>query len=74
MLSKGAAVIRMLQNYIGTNAFKLGINEYLQTFSYSNAQTGDLWEHLANSSGKEVGKIMNGWARFKILSRMSLIF
>ena len=54
-------MIRMLQNYIGKKAFKIGINEYLQTYSYKNAETADLYEHLSTSSGKEVGKIMNGW-------------
>ena len=60
----------MLQNYIGKKAFKIGINEYLQTFSYKNAETADLYEHLSTSSGKEVGKIMNGWECWKSTKKL----
>jgi len=35
--SKGAAVIRMMNNFLGEQTFKIGIRHYLRTFEYSNA-------------------------------------
>lgn len=37
--SKGASVVRMVENYIGTNPFKKGMNIYLNRHKYKNAAT-----------------------------------
>src|SRR5215470_7535164 len=34
---KGAAVLRMIEHYVGAEAFRTGINRYLQTHAYANA-------------------------------------
>eukprot|EP00003_Mantamonas_plastica_P004287 TRINITY_DN13392_c0_g1_i1.p1 TRINITY_DN13392_c0_g1~~TRINITY_DN13392_c0_g1_i1.p1 ORF type:complete len:891 (+),score=339.84 TRINITY_DN13392_c0_g1_i1:2678-5350(+) len=60
---KGASVIRMLVHYIGEDAFKAGIQQYLKKFSYANAETEDLWEALEASSGKEVKNVMDTWTK-----------
>ncbi len=43
---KGAAVLRMLEQFIGPEVFKDGIRDYLQTHKYSNTETSDLWDAL----------------------------
>ena len=60
---KGASVINMLHQFVGPEQFKLGIQNYLQNFSYGNATTEDLWEFLSSSSSLDVGSIMNAWIR-----------
>ena len=61
--SKGASVIRMLEAYIGEDAFRTGINAYLKAHSHANATTVDLWDALAEASGQPVGDIMDSWTR-----------
>lgn len=61
--SKGGSVLRMLENYLGADDFQKGINLYLTRHSYSNAQTQDLWDALAESSGKPVSRIMDSWVK-----------
>jgi aminopeptidase N len=42
--SKGASIIRMMSSFLGRDAFKAGVSQYLKTFSHSNADQNDLWE------------------------------
>jgi len=60
---KGSSIIRFLFNWIGEDAFRSGMNAYLNKFCYGNAQTRDLWESLGDSSGKPVGNVMSTWTR-----------
>ncbi|RHZ07761.1 hypothetical protein DYB26_015310 [Aphanomyces astaci] len=48
---KGAAVIRMLANFVGNDKFYVGIHNYLVKFAYGNAKTIDLWHALEAASG-----------------------
>lgn len=50
--SKGAAVIRMMQHFLGEEAFKSGLQEYLQKFKYGNAIQNDLWEVMTQHGHK----------------------
>ena len=61
--SKGAAVIRMLHDYIGDDDFRKGMNAYLTKHKYSNTFTEDLWAALGEASGKPVAEIMNTWTK-----------
>lgn len=63
--SKGAAVIRMLYDYIGDASFRKGMKEYLTKFAYRNATTEDLWDCLEEASGQPVKKIMSTWTSQK---------
>lgn len=60
---KGAAIINMLAQFIGADVFRAGIRDYIQHFSYSNADTDDLWRFMSAASGLNVGSIMNEWIR-----------
>lgn len=59
--SKGAAVIRMLAQYLGERDFREGLRHYLKKHMYENAKTIDLWIALEEVSGKPVRKIMADW-------------
>ncbi|MBI1919108.1 M1 family metallopeptidase [Candidatus Microgenomates bacterium] len=61
--SKGAAIIRMLANYLGEETFRKGISHYLKKHAYANAKTADLWQALEEVSKKPVKKIMTNWTR-----------
>lgn len=60
---KGASVIHMLEQYVGEEVFRKGLQEYLNKFKYANATTQDLWSAIAKSSGKQVQKIMDSWTK-----------
>ncbi len=61
--SKGASVIRMLAEYIGTEAFQKGLQTYLKKHSYKNTSTMHLWEAFEHSSKKPIKKLMQGWTK-----------
>ena len=58
---KGAAVLRMLEQYLGAATFRDGIRHYLRKHSYSNTRTTDLWDALEEVSGEPVRDVMNTW-------------
>jgi puromycin-sensitive aminopeptidase len=58
---KGAAVVRMLEQYLGADLFQAGIERYLSTHAYGNTETTDLWDALEESSGQPVRAIMDSW-------------
>ena len=58
---KGAALVRMLEQYLGPETFRAGVRLYLRRHAYANTVTEDLWNSLADASGQPVGRIMDGW-------------
>ncbi|MGY6501562.1 MAG: M1 family aminopeptidase [Acidimicrobiales bacterium] len=58
---KGAAVLRMLEQYLGADAFRDGIRRYLETHAYGNTVTTDLWDAIEAASGEPVRRIMDTW-------------
>uniref|UniRef100_A0A4W5R4C2 Aminopeptidase n=1 Tax=Hucho hucho TaxID=62062 RepID=A0A4W5R4C2_9TELE len=63
--SKGAAVLRMLADYLKDKVFMDGLKEYLQAFQYSNAVHKDLWEYLQKVKDDTVvllvAEVMETW-------------
>jgi aminopeptidase N len=55
---KTAAVLRMIEAYLGPETFRAGVNEYLKLHAYGNSTADDFWNTLAKISGKPVDKIM----------------
>lgn len=55
---KGAAVLRMVESYVGADTFKKGINAYLQAHAYGNAGSEDFSKAIAAASGKPVERIL----------------
>eukprot|EP01104_Vermistella_antarctica_P014067 TRINITY_DN4366_c0_g2_i1.p1 TRINITY_DN4366_c0_g2~~TRINITY_DN4366_c0_g2_i1.p1 ORF type:complete len:905 (-),score=311.21 TRINITY_DN4366_c0_g2_i1:47-2638(-) len=58
---KGAAVIYMINDYIGDEAFQKGLQVYLARHKYSNTVTLDLWQAWSESSGRDVAGFMGKW-------------
>ena len=59
--NKGAAVLRMVEGYVGASAFRDGVNAYLQQFQYGNARAEDFWTVMTRTAGKPVDKVMEGF-------------
>lgn len=59
--AKGARLLRMLQHYIGREAFQAGLKSYFAKYAYQNTEANDLWDALAEASGKDIAKLMNTW-------------
>ena len=55
---KAAAVLRMLEAYLGPETFRKGVSAYLKAHLYGNATESDFWNALAAASGKPVDRIM----------------
>ena len=60
---KAAAVLRMLETYLGEQTFRAGVNAYLERHQYGNATAEDFWNAQAEISHRPVDKIMPTWVR-----------
>lgn len=60
---KAAAVLRMLESYMGEEAFRAGVNAYIEKHKYANATASDFWDAQTKSSGKPVDQIMPTWVK-----------
>ncbi|MBJ83457.1 MAG: peptidase [Acidimicrobiaceae bacterium] len=58
---KGAAVVRMLEQFLGIEQFRSGVNHYLTANSYGNTTTTDLWDSLETATGIPVRAAMDTW-------------
>ncbi|MBV8687827.1 MAG: ERAP1-like C-terminal domain-containing protein [Alphaproteobacteria bacterium] len=54
---KGEAVIRMLEDYVGSDAWRKGVQAYVRAHRLSNTQTDDLWRAVEGAAGKPVTAI-----------------
>jgi len=58
---KGSAVVRMLEQYLGAEAFREGLRLYMQRHAYGNTETTDLWDAIEEASGEPARSIMDSW-------------
>lgn len=66
---KGCHIIRMMSMFLGENTFREGLTNYLNKFSYKNAEQDDLWWSLTQTAHKNralprnttVKQIMDTW-------------
>jgi len=58
---KGAAVLRMLEQYLRPEVFRDGIRRYLRKHQFNNTETSDLWDALEDASREPVRKMMDSW-------------
>jgi len=56
---KTAAVLRMVEAYVGPENFRAGVNQYLKQHSWANATAQDFWGTLTTVSKKPVDKVMS---------------
>ena len=51
---KGSAVINMLENYVGADAWRAGVRAYMAKHAYGNTVSGDLWSAVEKAAHKPV--------------------
>jgi aminopeptidase N len=54
---KGLAVIRMIEAYVGEDAFRTGVRNYLSAHRLGNTESSDLWTAVQAASGQPVLQI-----------------
>lgn len=59
--AKGARLLRMLERYVGQQAFQQGLRQYFKQFAYGNTEGDDLWQAIGQASGKDITHLMNTW-------------
>jgi puromycin-sensitive aminopeptidase len=60
---KGGAVLRMIEGFLGEEAFRTGIRGYMRTHARANAVADDLWAALTEASRQPVIEVANAWIR-----------
>jgi aminopeptidase N len=60
---KGAAIIRMIQNYVGEQAFQKGVRGYIAKYAYGNSTTDDLVAELQKAAGKPISRVLASFTR-----------
>jgi puromycin-sensitive aminopeptidase len=51
----------MLEQYLGEEQFRAGVQQYLERYRYANTETTDLWDALEEATGQPVRRIMDTW-------------
>jgi len=59
--AKGGAVLTMLEQWIGPADFQRGLAGYMKSQRLSNATAADLWHHIGQAAGKDVGAVAASW-------------
>jgi aminopeptidase N len=54
---KGEAVITMLEDYVGEDAWRRGVQDYIRTYRLKNTVTDNLWQKVEAASGKPITAI-----------------
>lgn len=63
--NKGAAIIRMMEDFIGPEKFQQGVSSYLEANKFTTADSNDLLKHLEGKIPEDVTMILNTWIRQK---------
>ena len=58
---KTAAVLRMVESYIGEDTMRKGIAQYMKDHAYGNTVAADFYDALSNASGKDVAAVMRSY-------------
>lgn len=59
--NKGGAILHMLRNYLGDDAFFAGLTDYLKTNEYGTGEAHQLRLSLEKVSGKDLNWFFNQW-------------
>jgi aminopeptidase N len=58
---KAGAVIGMVENWVGEEVFRAGVQAYLAAHLYGNATAEDFWDAQTRVSGLPVDKVMRSF-------------
>ncbi|XP_048505208.1 endoplasmic reticulum aminopeptidase 2-like isoform X2 [Athalia rosae] len=63
--NKGASILYMLEEFLLEDVMKKGLNDYLNSHKYGNADTGDLWAVFTKHANHsfDVKSIMDTWTQ-----------
>lgn len=59
--AKGSRLLFMAYNLIGDKDFRDGLRIYFKKHAYQNTVGNDLWQALSETSGIDIGRVMNSW-------------
>ena len=60
---KGAAIITMMNAYVGRDHFRAGVRRYMQAHSFGNTVDSDLWTLMQQEAGKPILAIEHDFTR-----------
>ena len=58
---KGAAVLRMIEGWLGPDVFRRGVQRYIHEHAWKNARASDLFDALDFVSAQKVGDMASGF-------------
>jgi len=58
---KGAACLRMIEQFVGETPFREGIRRYMKRYQYQNAEACALWAELSAASDRPISEIAEDW-------------
>ncbi|MFT5735804.1 MAG: aminopeptidase N [Maribacter sp.] len=58
---KGAWALVMLRDFVGDNAFRKGIQQYLKTYQFKNATVAQFLQEIADASGLNLSGFKTQW-------------
>ena len=58
---KGEAVIRMLEAYVGPDAWRTGVRAYMKKHAHGNTVSDDLWREIEAAAGKPITDIAHDY-------------
>jgi len=58
---KGGSILRMVERWLGADAFREGVRHYLDRYQLGNTETTDLWDSLESATSEPVRRIMDSW-------------
>jgi aminopeptidase N len=61
--AKGAASLKQLHFYVGEEAFKLGLKNYFQEFSFKNSTQADFIGHLSKAAKIDLNSWVQKWLK-----------
>lgn len=60
---KGESVIRMLENYVGENAWRDGVRAYMKQHAYGSTVSDDFWRQIEKTAGQPITAIAHDFTR-----------
>ena len=71
---KGGSVLKQLPFYLGKDAFREGVSNYLKSYSYGNAELNDFMGALGKAANKDLGDWTQKWLYQAGLNTISASF
>lgn len=70
--AKGIQVVQMLEDFIGKDHFRAGVQSYFAKHPFGNATTGDFLQAMEGSSGRSLNSFAKSWLHLKGYPHLTL--